>query len=54
MSLWGGGGEEFDNSLCHWDGKFDTIKIRNGRFEETATNNVYDYCTLVVTVEIEL
>ena len=20
------GGEELDNSLCHWDGKFDTIK----------------------------
>lgn len=22
----GGGGGEFHNSLCHWDGKFDTIK----------------------------
>ena len=30
MSLWGGGGgervEEFDKSICHWDGKFYTIK----------------------------
>ena len=29
MSLWEGGGEGEGNlttSLCHWDGKFDTIK----------------------------